>query len=156
MPASVRALRRIVLALVLAALPAAVSLRASDVEAAAPYESPYSYEQTFGTAVRLLHIDMGLKIREKDADGGFLVFDYTSPESGKRIVKGSIELVRSRHGVHVTVQLPTMPNYHEQMVADALAKKLLAEHGEPPTARPTPPPVEPDAGADGGEPPING
>lgn len=146
-----RALRRIALALALAALPAALWLRSSDVEAAAPYASPYTYEQTFGTAVRLLHIDMGLKIREKDAEGGFLLFDYTSPESGKRVVRGSIELVRSKHGVHVTVQLPTMPNYHEQMVADALAKKLLAEHGEPPVSRPSPPPAEPDAGADGGE-----
>lgn len=151
MPRPVRALRRIALALVLAALPAALWLRSSDVEAAAPYVSPYTYEQTFGTAVRLLHIDMGLKIREKDAEGGFLLFDYTSPESGKRVVRGSLELVRSKRGVHVTVQLPTMPNYHEQMVADALAKKLLAEHGEPPAARPAPPPAEPDAGADGGE-----
>ena len=141
-----RRLRRIALALALAAAPLALSLAATDAGAATPYESLYTYEQTFGTAVRLLRLDLGLKILEKDPDGGFVTFEYTSPESGKRITRGSVELVRSRTGTHVTVQLPAMPGYHEQMVIDALAKKLFSDHGEPP-ARPAPKPPEGDGGA---------
>jgi hypothetical protein len=145
----VRALHRIVLALALATAPIVLALGAGDAGAAVPLESPYTYEQTFGTAVRLLHVDLGLKITEKDVDGGFVLFDYTSPESGKRVTKGSLELVRSRAGVHVSVQLPAMPSYHEQMIVDALARKLLAEHGEPPKPKaPAPPPADADAGTD--------
>ena len=146
-----RTLRRIALALALAASPLALtSLVTTDAGAATAYDSPYTYEQTFGTAVRLLRLDLGLKITEKDPDGGFLTFDYTSPESGKRVTRGSVELVRSRAGTHVSVQLPAMPAYHEQMVVDALSKKLFADHGEPPRVAPKAP--EPDAGAgDGGD-----
>ncbi len=141
-----RRLPRIFFALTLAAAPIALALVVSDAGAATPFESQYSYDQTFGTVVRLLRLDLGVKITEKDPEGGFVTFDYTSPESGKRVTRGSLELVRSRSGTHVTVQLPALPSYHEQMIVDSLAKKLFSDHGEPP-AKPTPKPADPDAGA---------
>jgi hypothetical protein len=133
--------------LVLAALtgPAAIALSAFDARASVAYASPYTFEQTFGTALRLVRIDLGCAITEKDVENGYLLFDYTSPESGSRIHHGSVEVVRGKLGSHVSVQLPTLPQYHEQMIVDALAKKLTAEHGSPP-APPAPPPA--DAGAD--------
>jgi hypothetical protein len=149
----VRTLRRFLLAFTLTVAPVALSVGVHDAVAATAYESPYTYEQTFGTAVRLLRLDLGVKITEKDLDGGFVTFDYTSPESGKRVTHGSIELVRSRGGTHVTVQLPALPSYHEQMVVDALSKKLFSDHGEPPPKPSAPKAPEGDGGAgDGGAP----
>lgn len=137
------------------ALPATVVLYTATVSAAASYASPYTFDQTFSSAKRLLRVDLGLKITETDVDAGYLLFEYTSPESGSRIHPGSIEIVRGKEGALVTVQLPALPRYHEQMIADALAKKLMTEHGEPPRRRPAKTAPAPDdsaadAGADGG------
>ena len=98
--------------------------------------------------MRMLRVDLGFKITEKDAENGYIMFEYTSPESGKRVCAGAIELVKSKQRIQVTVQIPAMPQYHEQMVADALSKKLSSDYGEPPkkTTPPPPPPAE-DAGA---------
>jgi hypothetical protein len=127
--------RALVLALALAA-PAFVALRGEEACASVAYDAPYTFEQTFGTALRLVRVDLGCKVTEKDSDNGYLLFEYTSLESGKKVHRGSIEIVRSRPGTHVSVQLASLPRYHEQMIVDALARKLLAEHGEPRKARP--------------------
>jgi|HubBroStandDraft_6_1064221.scaffolds.fasta_scaffold456147_2 hypothetical protein len=146
-------MRRLVQVLVLAvalAAPAVTALRIDDAHAAGAYDSPYTFEQIFGTALRLLRVDLGCKITEKDADNGYLLFDYTSIESGKTVHHGSIEVVRGKQTTHVSVQLPTLPQYHEQMILDALARKLVAEHGDPPPRSKQAPPAPPpdDAGAD--------
>jgi hypothetical protein len=145
-----------VLALALA-LPASAVLYTASVSAAVVYTSPYSFDQTFSSAKRLLRVDLGLKITETDTDTGYLLFEYTSPESGRRVHAGSIEIVRGKDSVLVTVQLPTLPRYHEQMLADALAKKLTAEHGDAPknqkqksSKQPSEDTSAADAGADGG------
>ncbi|HZF47435.1 MAG TPA: hypothetical protein VE093_02235 [Polyangiaceae bacterium] len=143
-------------ALILAlALPVSAVLYTASASASVVYTSPYTFDQTFSSAKRLLRVDLGLKITEADLDTGYLLFEYTSPESGKRAHAGSIEIVRGKESVLVTVQLPALPRYHEQVIADALAKKLTAEHGEPPLrkkpARQTPEDTSAaDAGADGG------
>jgi len=105
--------------------------RAPDANASVAYTSPYTFEQTFGTGLRLLHVDMGFKILEKDKESGFILFEYTSPESGNKPCNGSMELVDAKDGVHVAVQIPQMPQYHERMIIDQLAKKLASEHGTP-------------------------
>lgn len=129
--------------------PAAIATFAGDAGASVVMTSPYTFEQTFGTAVRLIRVDLGLKITEKDMDAGYLLFEYTSPESGKTVRAGSIEVVRGKEGVHVAVQLPSLPRYHEQMILDSLTRKLASEHGDPPKkAKPAPPPS--DDAADGG------
>ncbi|UQA58024.1 hypothetical protein [Polyangium aurulentum] len=136
------------LGLVLLALsgPALVTLSAEVAEAATAYESPYSFDQTWSSSLRLVRVDLGLKITEKDPDHGYLLFEYTSPESGKRVHAGSLEVVRAgRDVVRVAVQLPTLPSYHERMIVDALAKKLLTEYGDPPRRPDPPPPPENDA-----------
>jgi len=153
-------MRRLVQVLLLAAAlagPALGALGIDDACAAVAYDSPYTFEQTFGTALRLVRVDLGCKITEKDPDSGYLLFDYTSVESGKKVHHGSIEIVRGKQGTHVSVQLPALPQYHEQMIVDALARKLVAEHGDPPPrskqAPPPPPPAPPDdagAGSDAG------
>jgi hypothetical protein len=142
-------MRRIVrLGFVLLALggPALVTLPAEVAEAATAYESPYTFDQTWSSALRLVRVDLGLAITEKDPAHGYLLFEYTSPESGKRVHAGSIEVVRAGNDtVRVAVQLQTLPSYHERMIVDALAKKLLTEYGDPPRRPEPPPPAEGDA-----------
>lgn len=122
-------------------LPAGLLSWSSDVSASAGYSSPYTFEQTFSTALRMLRVDLGLKVTEKDSENGYIMFEYTSTESGKRVCAGAIELVKTKQRVQVTVQIPAMPQYHEQMIADVLAKKLTADYGEPPKKAPAPAPA---------------
>lgn len=144
-----RSLRNLCFAIALAVTAGSVILP-GPAEASVAYESPYTFEQTFGTALRLLRVDLGCAITEKDVENGYLLFDYTSPESGSRVHHGSVEIVRGKPGAHVSVQLPTLPRYHEQMIVDALVKKLQREHGEPvaPAPPPPPPPPSSDAGVE--------
>lgn len=136
------------LLLALAAPAASVALRSEEAIASVAYDSPYSFEQTYGTALRLVRVDLGCKVTEKDPESGYMLFDYTGPESGKQVHHGAIEVVRRKQGTHVAVRMPTLPNYYEQMVLDALVKKLSAEHGEPPPRSKAPAPPPEDAGAD--------
>ena len=122
-------------------------------DAKSTYDSPYGYERTWNAALRLVRVDNGWKISEKDEASGYLLFEYASPESGKPTA-GSLELVRGRgqdNGVSVLVQLPQMPHYHEQVILDALASKMRREYGYPPAPRREP--TSPEAPPDGGSPP---
>ena len=105
--------------------------RAGSVEARAGFDSPYTLAQTYNTALRLVRVDMGLTITERDPTAAYLLFDYKSTESGQRVVPGSIEMLDSGRSVKVVVQLGQMPRYHEQVMSDQLAKKLREEYGEP-------------------------
>jgi hypothetical protein len=120
-------------------------------EAKATYESPYGYARTWNAAMRLVRVDNGWKVTEKDEANGYLLFEYRSLENAKA-ASGSIELVRSQNAdetVSVVVQLPQMPHYHEQVILDGLAAKMRREYGDPPEARhPSP---APDVSPDGGE-----
>lgn len=130
-------------------------LAAPRASAKAAYDSPYGYDRTWNAALRLVRVDNGWKVVEKDEGTGYLLFEYRSAENAHP-TPGSVELIRSQEGssVGVVVQLPQMPRYHEQVLLDALAAKMRREYGDPPIQRkaPTPPPVPdapgPDAGAD--------
>jgi hypothetical protein len=126
---------------------------ATGAEAKSTYESPYGYERTWNAALRLVRVDNGWKINEKDETNGYLLFDYAAPQSGKA-TPGSLELVRGRdseNAVSVLVQLPQMPHYHEQVILDSLASKMRREYGDPPEPRPAAPARRetPDGGSEG-------
>lgn len=126
-----------------------------EAQAAASYESPYTFDQTWGTAVRLLRVDMGLEITEKDQAHGYLLFKYTTTGSGQKVHTGSLEMVKSpRDTVRVTVQINSLPSYHEQLIIDKLSRKLFSEYGDPPK-KPDPPPPPPGDGGTDGERPEN-
>lgn len=118
---------------------------ASAALAKSTYESPYGYERTWNAALRLVRVDNGWKITEKDDANGYILFEYTSPEN-RKTTSGSLELVRSRDQdspVSVLAQLPQMPHYHEQVLLDALAAKMRHEYGDPPVhKKPAPPPPD--------------
>jgi len=131
-----------------AALGALGTIAGAPAEAKSAFESTYGFDRTWNAGMRLVRVDLGLKIAEKDESAGYLLFDYLSPESGKKPVPGSMEFVRSKDtgAVRVIVQIPQMPGYHEQVLVDQLARKLRSEYGDPPK-RPTPSPPR-DGGAD--------
>jgi hypothetical protein len=132
---------------------AAIALT-TGADAKAVYESPYGYERTWNAALRLVRVDNGWKVSEKDDTNGYLLFEYKPPGSTKPS-PGSLELVRGREPdspVSVLVQLPQMPRYHEQIILDALALKMRREYGDAPERkRPAPPPAPPSEPVDGGE-----
>lgn len=138
-----RRVRGLVVASVVAIAGAWVA-SAREADAKASFDSPYTLEQTYNAALRLVRVDMGLEITEKDPTAAYVLFQYKTPENGRRPVPGAIELVPTGGAVKVVVQLSQMPRYHEQVLADSLEKKLRDEYGEPPP-RPAPPP---DAGDD--------
>jgi len=118
-------------------------------------DSTYGFDRTWNAAIRLVRVDLGLKVVEKDESTGYLLFEYRSSEAGNKSSPGAIEVVRGKDGdpVKVVVQLSQMPQYHEQVLLDSLTRKLRAEYGDPPPkARPAPPaskkPPPDDAGAD--------
>lgn len=113
--------------------PGSASARRSDAHA-------YRYEQVWGAALRLIRVDYGFPIRDRDEDVGFVLFDYVG--SG-RPVPASLEVVRTqqegRDVVRVTLNIPAMPAYVERMILDKLQRKLREEYGEP-LPPPAPPP----------------
>lgn len=146
-PGALGALAGIVLGLGAAA---AIILTGPNVEAKSAYDSPYGYERTWNAATRLVRVDMGLKVTEKDDSTGYLLFEYRSAEGGAKTSSGSIELVRPADptaAVHVIVQLPAMPRYHEQVMLDGLVRKMKDDYGEPPSARTRSSSRSADAGA---------
>src|SRR6185436_1721055 len=100
-----------------------------DARAKSAYDSSYGFERTWNAGLRLVRVDMNLKVTEKDEMNGYMLFDYKSPESGKP-VPGSMEFIRAKDtgGVRVVVQIPQMPGYHEQVLVDSLARKLRNEY----------------------------
>jgi hypothetical protein len=135
----------------LTAIGSVLVLTALGAQAKSSYESPYGYDRTWNAALRLVRVDNGWKITEKDDANGYLLFEYASPENAKT-TPGSIELVRGRDPdspVSVLAQLPRMPHYHEQVLLDALASKMRREYGDPPAHKKAPPSEPaPDGGVD--------
>jgi hypothetical protein len=131
----------------------AIVFTGQSATAKSEYDSPYGYDRTWNAAVRLVRVDMGLKLIEKDDANGYLLFEYRSTESGSKVTSGSFEFIRPSDprsfDVKVVVQLPDMPRYHEMVLVDHLTKKMRDEYGEPPMRRDLPP-VAPDAGAEAG------
>jgi hypothetical protein len=134
------------------AVAAAIVTTGPSASARADYDSTYGYERTWNAALRLVRVDLGFKVTEKDEANGYLMFEYKSPES-HGASPGSIELVRSgdpEAPVRVVVQLARMPRYHEQLMLDELTRKMRREYGDPPLPRPEPNKPQPpaDAGPD--------
>jgi hypothetical protein len=132
---------------------AVVAIPAAPACAKSAYDSGYGFDRTWNAGLRLVRVDLGLKVTEKDDANGYLLFDYKSPESGQKPVPGSMEFIKGKDGaVRVVVQIAQMPGYHEQVLVDALSRKLRNEYGDPPKKPPLPS-VPKDAGPDGDSPP---
>jgi len=91
----------------------------------------HSYDQVWRAAVRLIRVDQGYPIRDRDESIGYLLFDY---KDDGRTYPGSVELIRIKDqgggSVRAIIQIPAMPGYIERMLLDKLEKKLIHEYGE--------------------------
>ncbi len=125
------------LSLAAAFAPALASARATQDER-------YTFDLTWNAAVRLIRVDMGFTITERDRETGFVMFTYA--DAG-RTTPGSLELIRTRvdgvDGCRVVVNVPQMPTYVERHLLTRLARKLHDEYGDP--VLPTPPARAPAA-----------
>lgn len=123
---SVRGMKRLAAMLVLAALLVPATGRAKKTE-----DFRHSYAQVWGAAIRLIRVDQGYPIKDRDEGVGYFLFDY---RDDGRTYPGSVELVRveDKTGtIRVVIQIPAMPSYIERMLLDKLEKKLIDEYGEP-------------------------
>lgn len=133
-------------------LAATLSFSAS-AEARSVRDEPYPFATAWNTAIRLIRVDLGCPIVERDMEIGYFTFTY---RDGNRTVPGSVEMVRTtldgRDGVRVILQIPQEPTYVETVVLNQLGRKLRTEFGEPvaPVRRaPPPPPPGPGERPDG-------
>ena len=105
----------------------------------------HSYDQVWGAAIRLIRVDQGYPIKDRDQSVGYFLFDY---KDDGRMYPGSVELVRIEDQgggpIRVVMQIPAMPSYIERMLLDKLKKKLVDEYGVPeaPPKKPAEPPAE--------------
>jgi hypothetical protein len=99
--------------------------------------------QVWAGAVRFLRIDEGVAIVDKDADAGYVVFEY--PDEGKTY-RGALEVVAiEKDGgtvVKLILTIADRPDYVEAGMLERLERRLRDELGSPPS-RP-PPPKAPD------------
>jgi hypothetical protein len=132
------------------ALALAASLASGGAEARVEAESEYTKAQTYSGALRYLRVDLGYEVVERDPDAAYLIFRYTLTGQNKRSTNGTIEVVETRTGVKLLVQIAEMPEYHERMLRDGLLKKLRVEYGAPPPRKADRPETKrpADAGAD--------
>jgi hypothetical protein len=115
----------------------AAPLRAQAVVRA---QSDYPYDQVWNAALRLIRVDLGFEVTERDSEGGYVLFKYQG-ETG--IFNASIEILRLTGGkVGIVCQIPQMPRYAEIFMVDRLNRKMRDEYGAPPL-HPTPPPAMP-------------
>jgi len=122
----------------------------STAQARREFSLDYRYEQVWGAAIRMLRVDYGFRIQDRDPDNGYLLFDYV--DRG-RSFPGSLELVREGEGadasVQVAIQVSAMPSYVERMLADHLSQKLRSDYGAPlRRVRRAPPSTDPPADTD--------
>jgi hypothetical protein len=112
-------------------------------------DSPYGYERTWNAILRLVRVDLAMKVLDKDDANGYLLFEYRASD-GQKPTSGSFELIRSPRSddVRVVVQLTQMPHANELVLLDHLTRKMRDEYGDPPEPRA---PAPPDAGPDGNE-----
>jgi len=105
----------------------------------------YPRDQVWATAVRFLVVDEHVKITEKDAEAGYVVFELR--DDGKRF-RGALEVITvvrdGRTLVRFVLQIEDRPSWLELAMLTRLETKLRAELGSPAPAPSAPPPPRKD------------
>ena len=114
----------------------------------------YQRAEVWPAAVRFLVVDEHVKVTEKDAEAGYVLFELR--DDGK-LFRGSLEVMTivrdGRSAVRFVLQIADRPSWLEIAMLTRLETKLRAELGAPspapsPPAKPEPPAKEepkPDA-----------
>jgi hypothetical protein len=128
-------MRRILLALV---------LLTGIAEARSEKTLAYQRDPAFQTAVRFLRVDAKLKVIEKDADAGYVLFEYTEE---KKVFRGSLEVIETvkdnRKLTRFVITIEDRPSWVEIELLTNLERKLRAELGSPAPAPSAPKKDEP-------------
>lgn len=137
-------MRRAWLVVVLLSVAAPAWARSEKIE-------PFDVAQIFPTAVRFLRIDANVKIVEKDADAGYVLFDLTED---KHVFRGALELVKTevdgRDAVRLVLRIDDRPEYEEELLLEQLDTKIRSELGHPkkaPEKKPGDEKTDPGTGA---------
>jgi hypothetical protein len=129
-------MRRILLAAFLSS-----GLMTGIAEARSEKTLAYQRDPSFQAAVRFLRIDAGMKLVEKDADAGYVIFEY---REDKKTFRGSLEVIDvikdGRKLTRFVVTIEDRPSYVEIEMLTKLERKLRAELGAPAPAPSAPPP----------------
>jgi hypothetical protein len=104
----------------------------------------YPRDQVWPTAVRFLVVDERVKITEKDAEAGYVVFELR--DDGK-VFRGALEVATvirdGRSEVRFVLQIADRPSWLEIAMLRRLEAKLRAELGSPAPPPAPPPPAPP-------------
>lgn len=94
----------------------------------------YRYAHVWSAAVRMLRVDRGYKVTDKDRENGYILFVFPGSGAVKRCA-GSLELVklrsRSRGRIRLQIEIAHQPAYVELHLLDKLERKLRDEIGPP-------------------------
>ena len=85
--------------------------------------------KVWSAAVRLIRVDLGLTISDKDEAAGYLVFEVA--EQGKTF-RGTLELIAVDEGTaRAIIDIEDRPDYMETAMLKKLERKLRAEGDVP-------------------------
>src|SRR6188768_2973221 len=102
----------------------------------------YEREPAWATAVRFIRVNAGLKVIEKDADAGYVIFEI---KEDKKTFRGSLELIEvikdGRKAVRFVMTIEDRPTWVEIEMLTKLERKLREELGAP-APSPTPKPKD--------------
>src|SRR5262245_22943615 len=105
----------------------------------------YPREPAWAAAVRFIRVNAGLKVIEKDAEAGYVLFEF---KEEKKTFRGSLELIEvvkdGRKLVRFVMTIEDRPQWVEIELLTKLERKLRAELGAP-APEPTPKPKDKDA-----------
>jgi hypothetical protein len=112
----------------------------------------YPYERVWPAAVRFLRVDLKLKIIEKDADAGYVLFELAED---RKTFQGSLQLSRAkdpdrREATRLALKIAGRPSYVEDELLVKLERKLKEELGDPAPAPAPAPPAAPAPAPDAG------
>jgi len=104
----------------------------------------YPRDAAWQAAVRFIVVDAGLKVIEKDADAGYVIFEL---REDKKTFRGSLEVMEvvkdNRKLVRFVMTIEDRPQWVEIELLTKLERKLRAELGAPAPAPTKPPKEEP-------------
>jgi hypothetical protein len=127
-------MRRILLCLVLAT---------STAYARSEKTLAYEREPAWAASVRFIRVNAGLKVIEKDAEAGYVIFEF---KEEKKTFRGSLELIEvvkdGRKVLRFVMTIEDRPSWVEIEMLTKLERKLRAELGAP-APSPTPKPKQP-------------
>lgn len=107
----------------------------------------YPGDRVFAAAVRFVRVDLDAKLVDKDAEAGYVVFEYV--DDGKAF-RSSLEVIATDKGVTIVCDIADRPDYLEQMLLDRLRRRLREDLGDEPRATPAKPakPADPKPAPD--------